>query len=66
MMNKYRYLTVQSNYWTLFEDPTAFFEMFCICFQHIDAIWTYRKSTRSDFGKIIGEYKEVGAISYFI
>ncbi len=49
-----RYLSEQRSFWMLFEDPTAFFEIFCVCYHHIDSTWTYRKAVRSEFAKIIG------------
>ena len=30
-------------------------QVFCICFMHIDAVWTQRNAVRTDFGSIIGE-----------
>lgn len=52
-----KYLSVEAGYWEMFEDPTAFFEFFCVCFFHMDYIWQDRKAVRSDFGKLIGEIK---------
>lgn len=46
-------------YWALFEDPTAFFEMFSLCFFHMNATWVQRQAVRADFGKLVGETKEI-------
>jgi hypothetical protein len=54
-LRDHKYLSAQSGYWELFEDGNAFFELFCVCFLHIDSVWTNRKATRADFAKIIGE-----------
>lgn len=52
-----KYMSSQAGYWTMFEEPEAFFEMFCICFFHMDVTWVARKAVRADFGKLIGEIK---------
>lgn len=54
-----KYFSVQAGHWGVFEDPTAFFEIFCMCFHHVDSIWTHRNAVRTDFGKIIGETKQI-------
>ena len=36
---------------------TFLLQVFCLCFLHIDAVWTERGAVRTDFGKIIGELK---------
>jgi hypothetical protein len=50
-----RYLSQPVGYWDLFNDSNSFFELFCICFLHVDNIWTFRNAIRADFAKIIGE-----------
>jgi len=52
-----KYLSVEAGYWEMFEDSSAFFEVFCVCFFHMDYIWQDRKAVRTDFGKLIGEIK---------
>lgn len=47
----------KTNFWSLFEEPFAFYEVFCLCFLHLDQMWVSRNSTRADFGKLIGEVK---------
>jgi len=54
-----KYFSEKAGYWGVFEDPTAFFEIFCMCFHHVDSIWTHRNAVRADFGKIIGETKQI-------
>jgi hypothetical protein len=39
----------------MFEDPNAFYEMFCFCLVQVDASWRARKAVRSEFGAVIGE-----------
>lgn len=31
-------------------------QIFCLCFLHIDTVWTKRNAVRTDFGKIIGTF----------
>lgn len=52
------FLGIRANYWELFEDEEAFFEIFSYCFMAMDTIWRQRKAVRADFGKITGEIKE--------
>eukprot|EP01038_Epipyxis_sp_PR26KG_P004187 gene4187-5958_t len=54
-----KYLNVSTNFWELFRDSEAFYQIFNICFIHVDSLWTYRQSVRADFGKIIGEVKQI-------
>ncbi len=44
-------------YWTLFEDPTAFYELFSISFIFMDALWTSTNAVRADFGKLTTHVK---------
>ena len=46
-------------YWAVFEDPSAFYEIFCLCFFHMNATWVQRQAVRTDFGKLIGEIKQL-------
>ena len=41
-------------YWSMFEHPSCFYEVFCICFLYMNQMWVNNKATRSDFGKIMG------------
>eukprot|EP01041_Mallomonas_annulata_P009428 gene9427-19581_t len=52
-----KYFSIQSGYWELFENKNVFFEIFCICFFHVDRLWTSRKAVRSDFANLMGEVK---------
>lgn len=52
-----QYLRVKTGFWEMFREPLALSEIFCICFIHIDALWSHRKAVRADFAKIIGEVK---------
>jgi hypothetical protein len=49
-----RYLSAQACYWKFFEAPEAFYELFVVCFFHLDHLWRHRKATRADFSRIIG------------
>ncbi len=40
--------------YSVFEDPAAFFELFCVSFATLDRLWTARAATRADFGKLMG------------
>ena len=44
-------------YWTLFNDPLAFYELFVICFTMMDQQWTKRNAVRSDFGRLTTSIK---------
>lgn len=56
------YMSLQGiGYWDLFEDPCAFYEIFCMCFFHMNGAWTQRQAVRTDFGKLIGEMKGIVA-----
>jgi len=46
-------------YWALFEDPSAYYEMFSLCFFHMNATWVQRQAVRADFGKLVSEVKEI-------
>ena len=52
-----QYLMMQANYWELFEDRVAFYEVFSTCIVYVDHIWKTNNLTRSDFSKLIGETK---------
>mmetsp|Transcript_1221 Transcript_1221/g.1373 ORF Transcript_1221/g.1373 Transcript_1221/m.1373 type:complete len:399 (+) Transcript_1221:184-1380(+) len=52
-----RYLSTSAGYWSLLENDTAFFELFCLSFISMDSLWSHRKAVRADFGKLIGEVK---------
>lgn len=52
-----QYLMMQTNYWELFEDRIAFYEVFCTCIIFVDNNWKQNNLTRSDFSKLIGETK---------
>lgn len=52
-----KYLTSNAGYWDLFHDKDAFYEIFSICFGHLDSLWVHRKATRADFAALINEVK---------
>lgn len=55
-----KYITQQGvGYWSMFEDPGAFYEIFCLCFFHMNATWKERQAVRADFGKLISEIKTI-------
>ncbi len=62
----HRYLETPQEYLHLFEDDNAFFEIFCMCFLHVDSVWVNRKAVRTDFGKIIGEEVMCKNVSIFL
>lgn len=56
-----KYMSSQAGYWSMFEEQEAFFDMFCICFFHMNATWVARQAVRADFGRLIGEIKSIAA-----
>lgn len=46
-------------FWGIFEHPGGFFEVFCFLFRYLDHLWTELRADRKQFGKIIGNVKEV-------
>jgi len=52
-----QYLMMQANYWELFEDRVAFYEVFCSCIIYVDRSWKNNNLTRADFSKLINETK---------
>lgn len=58
-----KYLSVSANYWAMFEQQNAFFDIFCFCFFHIDNVWLQRSAVRSQFGGIIGECKDLVSLA---
>lgn len=57
-LSKSAFLSERANYWELFEDADAFYEIFSFCFMYMDTIWRSRGATRPDFGKLTFELKE--------
>lgn len=53
------FLTKQAGYWSMFDEPEAFYELFSLSFMHVDIIWRERQAVRSQFGAIIGDTKAV-------
>lgn len=53
------FLSKQAGYWTLFDEPEAFYEIFSLSFMHIDILWRQKQAVRSQFGAIIGETKSL-------
>ena len=50
------YLFSESVFYVMFEDSSAFFELFCVAFVTLDRLWKSRGATRADFGKIMGKW----------
>lgn len=46
------------NYWELFEESTAFYDIFSVCFLYMDKLWTQHNAVRADFGKLTAHIKE--------
>ncbi|CAM9634913.1 unnamed protein product [Phaeothamnion confervicola] len=52
-----QFASTRASYWGVFEDETAFSEVFCMAFCLLDRVWNDQGATRDRFGKIIGHVK---------
>ncbi|KAF4320437.1 hypothetical protein BBO99_00004237 [Phytophthora kernoviae] len=48
-----RYSSMKAEFWTLFEEPAAFFELFYFAFIKMDAIWHRLNATYMEFGVVL-------------
>ena len=52
-----RFEATDAVFWGVFEDPKAFYELFCLTFRYLDHLWTSSKADRKQFSQIIGKTK---------